>query len=210
MDTRVITAGATLVLSVLVLWFVLSWFMYKRAGISFVRRAGRLSEFRRFEYHDLVEATSNFSEKNLLGAGSFGVVHKGILKRHDGAQEELAVKRIKESTLGVANTFLSEFKATSGTRHENLVKLKGWCCGRIKWKLSNFLFCRERKQSIDLFLVYELVPNGSLYDHLFRPRHAVLPWATRYVTQLLFNYCCLPFDKKEHPQISFIVSSKAN
>ena len=40
------------------------------------RRQGKNSEFSLFDFEQLLEATSNFSEENILGQGGFGTVYK--------------------------------------------------------------------------------------------------------------------------------------
>ena len=40
------------------------------------RRQGENSEFSLFDFEQLLEATSNFSEENILGHGGFGTVYK--------------------------------------------------------------------------------------------------------------------------------------
>uniref|UniRef100_A0ACD5YLC4 Uncharacterized protein n=1 Tax=Avena sativa TaxID=4498 RepID=A0ACD5YLC4_AVESA len=56
----------------------------------------------------------------------------------------------------------------SRLRHRNLVQLLGWFNGG---------------DDGDLLLVYELMPNGSLDAHLYKPDH-VLPWTVRYEVAL--------------------------
>ncbi|GAA0165962.1 hypothetical protein Leryth_019073 [Lithospermum erythrorhizon] len=96
----------------------------------------------------LRQATSNFSENNVLGKGGFGVVYKGIM--HDGT--ELAVKRMESGLMG--NKGLSEFQAEisvlTKVRHRHLVALLGYCVNG-----------HER------LLVYEYMPQGTLSQHLF-------------------------------------------
>ncbi|KAF2293805.1 hypothetical protein GH714_004948 [Hevea brasiliensis] len=56
-----------------------------------------------FKIHDLEKATENFSQKNFIGRGGFGLVYKGILS--DGTT--VAVKRIIESDIqGSPRAFL--------------------------------------------------------------------------------------------------------
>ncbi|MCO5575343.1 hypothetical protein L7F22_029143, partial [Adiantum nelumboides] len=50
-------------------------------------------------------------------------------------------------------------------RHKNLVQLKGWC--------------RDKSRS-QLLLVYEYLPNGSLYRSLFKTSSLILNWNKRF------------------------------
>lgn len=60
--------------------------------------------------------------------------------------------------------FVSEVSIISRLRHKNLVQLIGWCHGG----------------GDELLLVYDLMHNGSLDTHLYRP-DSVLMWPVRYV-----------------------------
>jgi hypothetical protein len=44
-------------------------------------------------------------------------------------------------------------------------------------------WCLQRK-NVELFLVYELVPNGNLHQHLHEGEE-VLPWERRYLLTFL-------------------------
>lgn len=96
----------------------------------------------------LRNVTENFSQKNVLGKGGFGVVYKGELD--DGTK--IAVKRMEASV--VSNKGLSEFQAEiavlTKVRHRHLVALLGYCIDG-----------NER------LLVYEYMPLGPLSQHLF-------------------------------------------
>lgn len=154
----------------LTIWLVLSWHRLKRICDSF----GTGSRLKRYRYRDLSIATNKFSVKKEIGKGGFGVVYRGSLRK-----KEVAVKRILNDSRGEFKDFLSELGAISRTGHGNVVRLEGWCCS-----ISNFMFWCFHKQNVELFLVYELVPNGNLHQHLHpNNQHGtqeVLSWERRY------------------------------
>uniref|UniRef100_A0A2N9J3B7 Protein kinase domain-containing protein n=1 Tax=Fagus sylvatica TaxID=28930 RepID=A0A2N9J3B7_FAGSY len=96
----------------------------------------------------LKNVTDNFSEKNILGRGGFGIVYKGEL--YDGTK--IAVKRMQTGPVGEKglNEFMSEIVVLTKVRHRHLVALLGYC-----------LDGNER------LLVYEYMPQGTLSQHLF-------------------------------------------
>ena len=104
---------------------------------------------RRYRYHELAAATSNFAEEEKLGRGGFGNVYRGSLGDQDRA---VAIKMFSaaESSAQGRKEFEAEVKIISRLRHRNLVRLLGWCDSRK-----------------GLLLVYELVPEGSLDRHLY-------------------------------------------
>ncbi|XP_014505926.1 probable receptor-like protein kinase At1g11050 [Vigna radiata var. radiata] len=106
-----------------------------------------------FEIESLVRATNNFSPKNFIGRGGFGMVYKGILP--DGTM--VAVKRLEESDSQGDTLFYSEVEIVSNLKHRNLVPLIGCCLVDEGHNLEY----RGR------YLVHEYMPNGSLQDHLF-------------------------------------------
>ncbi|XP_037437682.1 L-type lectin-domain containing receptor kinase IX.1-like [Triticum dicoccoides] len=116
---------------------------------------------RRFTYDELVAATDGFSDANKLGEGGFGSVYRGFLC---GMDLHIAVKKVSKSSRQGWKEFVSEVKIISRLRHRNLVRLVGWFYGG---------------DDDDLLLVYELMPNGSLDTHLYKP-YQLLPWAVRY------------------------------
>ncbi|BBN15094.1 protein MpRLK-Pelle_L-LEC29 [Marchantia polymorpha subsp. ruderalis] len=123
---------------------------------------------RRFQYKELSAATKGFSAKEVLGKGGFGCVYRGVL-RGKGLQQ-VAVKRISETSKQGAREFVAEVKIIGRLRHKNLVQLLGWCF--------------ERQE---LLLVYEYMPHGSLDQALFscegaeeaRGEAPALAWAQR-------------------------------
>uniref|UniRef100_A0ACD5UX17 Uncharacterized protein n=2 Tax=Avena sativa TaxID=4498 RepID=A0ACD5UX17_AVESA len=175
-NKKLVIGGALASVAVLgsvVVWVIMSWYRWKRTRDSFVRG---ITGLKRFEHKILALATGRFSRDNKLGEGAFGAVYKGSYTDEKGRQE-VAVKKIKQTT-GRAGDFIAELKTISGTRHMNLVELKGWCCSRYMWDMTDFL-CWYREQRVKLCLVYELVPNGTLHQHL-HCRDRILPWEKRY------------------------------
>ncbi|MFS8017748.1 putative protein kinase RLK-Pelle-PERK-1 family [Helianthus anomalus] len=111
----------------------------------------------KFTYQDLFEATNGFSPRNLLGSGGFGYVYKGMLA--DGT--EVAVKELKIGGGQGEREFTAEVEIISRIHHRYLVSLVGYCVS-------------EHKR----LLVYEYVPNNTLYYH-FHVSELVLDWPTR-------------------------------
>lgn len=77
----------------------------------------------------------------------------------------VAVKRLYENNFKRVEQFMNEVEILTKLRHENLVVLYG---------------CTS-KQSRDLLLVYEYIPNGTVADHLHgkRAKSGLLSWPIR-------------------------------
>ena len=105
-----------------------------------------LNNHRLISYLELVRATENFSEANLLGRGSFGSVYRGCLD--DGLPT--AIKVLNLEVDGVSRSFDNECGALRMVRHINLVKIISTC--------SNLNFRA---------LVLQFMPNGSLERWLY-------------------------------------------
>ncbi|KAK3127250.1 hypothetical protein QOZ80_7AG0570380 [Eleusine coracana subsp. coracana] len=105
-------------------------------------------------------ATENFNASNKLGEGGFGVVYKGILPN----DQEIAVKRLSESSRQGIEELKNELVLVAKLRHKNLVTLVG--------------VCLENNEKL---LVYEHMPNRSLDIILFDPEKCKeLDWGKRF------------------------------
>ncbi|XP_073036576.1 uncharacterized protein [Primulina eburnea] len=102
--------------------------------------------WRRISYHELRQATENFSEANIMGRGSFGSVYRGTLS--DGLI--IAVKVFNVQLERAIKSFEVECEVMSTIRHKNLVRVVS-CCSNIDFKA----------------LVLEYMPNGSLEKWLY-------------------------------------------
>ncbi|XP_039157290.1 probable receptor-like protein kinase At1g11050 [Eucalyptus grandis] len=127
-----------------------------------------------FTIRDLEKATSNFSQKNFIRLGAFGLVFKGVLS--DGT--EVAVKRIIESDFQGDAEFCNEVEIISNLKHRNLVPLRG-CCVVEGDDDDDY-----DEMSGQRYIVYDYLPNGNLNDHLFpspdnQSRKKTLTWPQR-------------------------------
>ncbi|OIT29880.1 PREDICTED: proline-rich receptor-like protein kinase PERK9 [Nicotiana attenuata] len=111
-----------------------------------------------FTYEELVKATNDFSAENLLGAGGFGSVYKGYLE--DG--RDVAVKQLDIGGRQGDREFRAEVEIISRVHHRHLVSLVGYCISESR-----------------RLLVYDYVPNNTLYFHLHAAGRPVMDWTTR-------------------------------
>jgi serine/threonine protein kinase len=168
-----IVAGVCGVL--LLIWFILSWLMWKRERDSLRVEAGP----RKYMYRELAQATNNFSMERWLGKGNFGAVYLGkSLMVDQGQKQDVAIKEILKGSSEGRKDFLAELQTIGKTKHKNLVRLEGWCCySRSTWSLM--CWCCLKHLDHKLFLVYELMLEGDLNDHLHK-KDTVLSWPARY------------------------------
>ncbi|KAG8052013.1 hypothetical protein GUJ93_ZPchr0001g32055 [Zizania palustris] len=134
-----------------------------------IRRRMRYTELRedwevefgphRFSYKDLLHATDGFKSKNLIGAGGFGRVYKGVLPL---SKSEIAVKKVSHDSKQGMKEFIAEVVSIGRLQHRNLVQLLGYC-----------------RRKGELLLVYDYMSNGSLDKHLYSDKQ-ILGWGQRF------------------------------
>eukprot|EP01018_Ginkgo_biloba_P002929 Gb_12600 [translate_table: standard] len=123
--------------------------LWSRTYGSIKSLAVRLGEHPKISYQELVNATGGFNEANFIGAGSFGSVHKGILR--DGTI--VAVKVLNLHNEEARKSFSIECKVLRRVRHRNLVRI--------------ITACSNSENSEFKALVFEFMSNGSLENHLY-------------------------------------------
>ncbi|MFS7966422.1 putative protein kinase RLK-Pelle-CrRLK1L-1 family [Helianthus anomalus] len=115
---------------------------------------------RRFSLAEIQSATRNFDDELIIGRGGFGTVYKGQISSEEGGQVA-AIKRLDSMSNQGESEFRVEIDMLSTLRHCHLVSLIG--------------YCEDNKEKI---LVYEYMPNSSLYHHLHKG-DTHLSWVTR-------------------------------
>ncbi|XP_031121231.1 putative cysteine-rich receptor-like protein kinase 35 [Ipomoea triloba] len=112
-----------------------------------------------FTFAQMQAATDSFSYQNMLGEGGFGPVFKGKLPNG----QEIAVKRLSESSKQGVEEFQNEVTLAVKLQHVNLLRILG--------------FCTEGEEKM---LIYEYMPNKSLDFYLYEPaRQLQLDWEKR-------------------------------
>ncbi|XP_071920883.1 G-type lectin S-receptor-like serine/threonine-protein kinase At1g11300 isoform X2 [Coffea arabica] len=138
---------------------------YSELGETIIRMKDMLSDsedqLHLYGNETLANATNTFHVEIKLGKGGFGSVYKG--KLIDG--QEIAVKRLSNSSTQGIEEFKNEVLVISKLQHRNLVRLLGCCV--------------EREEKM---LVYEFMPNKSLDAYLFDIcKHDLLAWNRRTI-----------------------------
>lgn len=174
---------ACLIAGTLVLLVSLAWFLYlKIRKTEEQKHPLKRSSWKMKLYHvlsfteeDIIDAIKS---ENLIGKGGSGNVYKVVLS--DG--QELAVKHIWTTTPDSGDRkscrssaamlrrgksrspdFDAEVATLSSVRHVNVVKL----------------YCSISSEDSNL-LVYEYMPNGSLWDRLHTSNKIAMGWGLRY------------------------------
>ncbi|XP_039127664.1 serine/threonine-protein kinase RIPK-like [Dioscorea cayenensis subsp. rotundata] len=118
-----------------------------------------------FTLQELKLVTNGFSTSQFIGEGGFGPVYKGFIddKLKPGLKAQpVAVKLLDQDGAQGPKEWQAEVIFLGQLRHQNLVKLIGYC------------YENEHRM-----LVYEFMSRGSLENHLFKRFFNTLTWSMR-------------------------------
>ncbi|MFS7917287.1 putative protein kinase RLK-Pelle-CrRLK1L-1 family [Helianthus anomalus] len=134
--------------------------MYSEAGEEDQSSTTSAHPCRLFSLTEIQSATKDFADELVIGKGAFGKVYMGQISR-EKACRAVAIKRQDSMSNQGEPEFRSEIEMLSKLRHSHLVSLVGYC-----------------DDSKEMILVYEYMPNGTLYHHLHKA-HTPLNWVQR-------------------------------
>ncbi|KAG2684029.1 hypothetical protein I3760_10G060300 [Carya illinoinensis] len=142
-----VSISCAFVVSVMLLVCWVHWNRSRLLFTSYVQQDYEfdISQLKRFTLRELQNATGNFSPKNIIGQGGFGVVYIGYLPN----RLVVAVKRLKDPNYTGELQFQTEVEMIGLALHRNLLRLYGFCMS-----------------SDERLLVYPYMPNGSVADRL--------------------------------------------
>ncbi|KAF5472944.1 hypothetical protein F2P56_009600 [Juglans regia] len=157
-----VSISCAFVVSVMLLVCWVHWNRSRLLFTSYVQQDYEfdISQLKRFTFRELQNATGNFSPKNIIGQGGFGVVYIGYLPN----RSVVAVKRLKDPNYTGEVQFQTEVEMIGLALHRNLLRLYGFCMS-----------------SDERLLVYPYMPNGSVADRLrdTRREKPTLDWNRR-------------------------------
>lgn len=102
----------------------------------------------RFNVDEVESATQYLSEANLLSKSKFSAVYKGVMR--DGSL--VAIRSINVTCCKTEEAeFVKGLSLVTSLRHENLVRLRGFCCSKGRG---------------ECFLIYDFATMGNLSQYL--------------------------------------------
>lgn len=150
------------VVTIIILLIIFKWCPKARIFSSSVKAPVLLAinePHLRMSRNELLAATANFGEENLIGRGGFSSVYKGILP--NGRVVAVKWMKIDGENLPKKN-FFAELKILGRLRHRNLLKILGYFT-----------------DSEEMALILEFMPNGSLENLLHGEAQLPLEWKQR-------------------------------
>lgn len=122
------------------------------------------NEFKDLTVSDILSATNNFDQANIIGCGGFGLVYKATL----GNGIKLAIKKLSGDMGLMEREFKAEVEALSTAQHQNLVSLRAYC---VHGSFRLLVYSYMENGSLDYWL-HEKVDGGSSLDWPTRLRIA--------------------------------------
>ncbi|AES95343.2 putative protein kinase RLK-Pelle-LRR-XII-1 family [Medicago truncatula] len=149
---RLIAVLISVISFLLILMFILIMYCVRKRNRKSSSDTGTTDHLTKVSYQELHHGTDEFSDRNLIGSGSFGTVYKGNIVSQD---KVVAIKVLNLKKKGAHKSFIAECNALKNIRHRNLVKVIT-CCSSIDYKGGEFKA-----------LVFDYMKNGSLEQWLY-------------------------------------------
>ncbi|CAI8588384.1 unnamed protein product [Vicia faba] len=148
---KLIAVIVSVVFLLLILSFIITIYLMRKRNQKPSFDSPTINQLAKVSYQELYRGTDGFSDRNLIGSGSFGFVYRGNLVSQDNV---VAVKVLNLQKKGAHKSFIAECNALKSIRHRNLVKILT-CCSSTDFKGQEFKA-----------LVYDYMKNGSLEQWL--------------------------------------------
>ena len=139
----------------LILSFIITIYWTRKRNQKQSFDSPTIDQLAEVSYQELHRGTNGFSDRNMIGSGSFGSVYRGNLASEDNV---VAVKVFNLQKKGAHKSFIVECNALKNIRHRNLVKVLT-CCSSTDYKGQEFKA-----------LVFDYMKNGSL-ERWLHPRN---------------------------------------
>ncbi|XP_062171370.1 probable LRR receptor-like serine/threonine-protein kinase At3g47570 [Alnus glutinosa] len=184
--------GISSIIILLALVYMLRRYQESKMQVPSLPNAMPLLEHRMISYQELCQGTNNFCESNLLGAGGFGSVYKGVLS--DGTI--VAVKVLNLQLVGAFKSFDAECKVLQTIRHRNLVKVISTCSnpefralvlqyisnGNLERWLYSHNYCLNLLQRVNI-----MVDVASVLDYLHHGQSELIVHCDLKPTNILLD-----------------------
>eukprot|EP00253_Pinus_taeda_P022106 PITA_22106 len=146
MKRVILPVVAVVIVVVLCLFLGIFWILNCKRHIFREVGTSLNVEHPRISYGEIITATNEFDDANLLGVGNFGKVYKGVL--NNGTS--VAVKLLNLENEGAYKSFDRECKVLGKVRHRNLIRI-----------ITTYSDLQTKA------LIFPLMPNGSLEKWLY-------------------------------------------
>ena len=148
---KLIAVIVSVVSFILILSFIITIYMMRKRSQKRSFDSPTIDQLAKVSYQELHIGTDGFSERNMIGSGSFGSVYKGNIVSEDNV---VAVKVLNLQKKGAHKSFIVECNTLKNIRHRNLVRVLT-CCSSTNYNGQEFKA-----------LVFEYMKNGSLEQWL--------------------------------------------